>query len=157
MSNNLCSGLCLAGYFCNTGSTSNNAVPCGMAAGGYLDNQIAAAQFYCPAGTSIILNVDASRFTIPEDQLYAHRSDDGGLYDLKKGKTCIAGIKYPSLQWSGFCAGASTVAEVDAVNIGGLRGTLRVPGKFYYIFLSNKSKVFQYIYTYRYPFSNDRY
>ena len=124
-----CSGQCTGGYFCDEGSTSPTSLPCGLASPGkYLDNDINAAKYYCPAGTASILIAADGKYTTPEDQLYAHRSGGDGL--CSTGTTCINGVKSPTLQWAGPCSsvGNAYTLEVDAIRNGGAFGTLRLIG-----------------------------
>ena len=120
-----CTGLCNAGFFCVSGSTSATSQTCGFAAGGYSDSDVRAAKYYCPQGISSVQTATSNEYTLPEDSVYGKRTASGGICSI--GFTCINGIKQPTISWkSGVCD--STSLEVDSITTGTNWGVVRSAG-----------------------------
>ena len=106
-----CSGPCKAGYFCDSGSTSNTQTDCPPWKEAKPDSE--RAKYYCKEGETRRI-VDSGYYTIPEGDAYLdHREAQLPCPDQYH---CVDGLAKPKLLWAADngCA-SSVVGEIMTV------------------------------------------
>ncbi len=79
-----CNGLCTPGFYCPTGATSSQAVPCGGS-----DTNPLATTLYCPVGSVSPRQVDVGYYSLAQTAAVHQRS---GQALCPEGSFCVLGV-----------------------------------------------------------------